>query len=255
LSIVEVPRAAYRDDSWYVVSVTGGPPPLNYASMVYDPTLGGLVLFGGFAGVSGQVLNETWLLTGTTWTELSPSTSPPARYAAQMAYDPATEQVVLFGGVTDFPEASFFDDTWTFNGTTWQEQSPVTSPSAGATGSMVYDSALGEVVFFGGTTPNGDVASAWAYNGSTWIEQSPGASPPARDGASMDYDPANNGLVLFGGQPSTSSSSTFDDTWAFHSVTALTQTSNTVYDVTQGQLAYDLALQGAGLAVSGASGP
>jgi len=241
----------YHDNSWYEASVTASPPPLNYASMVYDPTLGDLVLFGGFDSASGQALDETWIYNGTTWTELSPSTSPPARYSAEMAYDPATEQVVLFGGNT---ETSAFDDTWTFNGTTWTEQQPSASPPADNGGRMVYDAALGEVVLFGGENPNGVVASPWAYNGSTWIEQSPAASPPARVLASMDYDPAV-GLVLFGGQPSFSSSSVFDDTWAFYVEEALTQTSNTVYDVTQGQIDEDLELQGAGLAVSGASGP
>jgi len=32
---------------------------------------------------------------GTTWTQLSPATSPPARYGASMAYDPATSQLVI----------------------------------------------------------------------------------------------------------------------------------------------------------------
>jgi hypothetical protein len=242
----------YRDNSWYEASVTASPPPLNYASMVYDPTLGDLVLFGGFDSTSGQTLNETWIYAGgSAWTELSPPTSPPARYSAQMVYDPATKQVVLFGGSTG---TIGFDDTWTFNGSTWTQHQPAASPPADAAGSMVYDAALSEVILFGGEGTSGFVASPWAYNGSTWVELSPAASPPARVFASMDYDPAV-GLVLFGGGPSYSDSSVFDDTWAFYVAAALTQTSNTLYDVTQGQIAYDLALQGAGLVVSGASGP
>ena len=34
---------------------------------------------------------------------------------ASMAYDPATGQLVLFGGY----DGGFLDDTWTWNGTTW----------------------------------------------------------------------------------------------------------------------------------------
>jgi len=120
---------------------------------------------------------------------------------------------------------------------------------------MAYDPALGQVELFGGESPDGEVASPWAYNGSTWVGQSPAANPPFRVAASMDYDPTDNGLVLFGGESSFSGSSVFGDTWAFYDEEALTQTSNTVYDVTQGQIAEDLGLQGAGVAVSGASGP
>src|SRR5690242_14799971 len=34
-----------------------------------------------------------------TWTKQAPATSPPARWAASMAYDAATGTVVLFGGI------------------------------------------------------------------------------------------------------------------------------------------------------------
>ena len=41
---------------------------------------------------------DTWTYNGVTWTKQSPSTSPPARSNAAMAYDPASGNVVLFGG-------------------------------------------------------------------------------------------------------------------------------------------------------------
>ena len=49
---------------------------------------GTMVLFG--VASSSGCLADTWTWNGTTWTEASPATSPPARYVASMAYDPAT---------------------------------------------------------------------------------------------------------------------------------------------------------------------
>ena len=34
-----------------------------------------------------------------TWTLLSPATSPPARTGPSMTFDPATGQLILFGGL------------------------------------------------------------------------------------------------------------------------------------------------------------
>ena len=50
----------------------------------------------------------------TGWAQLSPAMSPSSGFAASMAYDTATSQMVFFG-----------DDghTWTWNGTTWTQQS------------------------------------------------------------------------------------------------------------------------------------
>jgi len=74
---------------------------------------------------SGQLGNDTIVnsstpvavsgLPPTSWTQHFPATSPPARDGATMAYDPATANIVLFGGYG----GSYLSDTWTWNGTTW----------------------------------------------------------------------------------------------------------------------------------------
>ncbi len=42
---------------------------------------------------------DTWTWNGTTWTQLHLRASPPAGSGQVMAYDPATGNVVLFGGL------------------------------------------------------------------------------------------------------------------------------------------------------------
>ena len=94
--------------------------------MAYDPATGQLVLFGGYE--RRRYLDDTWTWNGTTWTQQSPATSPPARDGASMAYDPGTGQLVLFGGYGT--RHSLYNDTWTWNGTTWTAAVPGHQPTA-----------------------------------------------------------------------------------------------------------------------------
>ena len=67
--------------------------------------------------------------TGTSpvplWRELTPTTAPAGRDLSSIAYDSGTGQLVLFGGTGT---TGALADTWTWNGTTWTQQSPATSP-------------------------------------------------------------------------------------------------------------------------------
>lgn len=68
--------------------------------MAYDDATGQVVLFGGDRdNGKGVGLADTWIWSGTTWSQRVVSPSPPGRYGAAMAYDPATKQVVLFSGI------------------------------------------------------------------------------------------------------------------------------------------------------------
>ena len=64
-----------------------------------------------------------------TWTQQFPAAAPSARFAAATAGDAATGTVVLFGGCNS--SACLFDDTWTWNGSTWTKQAPATSCTTG----------------------------------------------------------------------------------------------------------------------------
>jgi hypothetical protein len=93
--------------------------------MAYDPAIGEMVLFGGDAT---DFLDDTWSYDGSTWTEKSPTTSPPAREAASMAYDPAIGKVVLFGG---FGAGGPYGDTWTYQQLAAPPTATISSPAGG----------------------------------------------------------------------------------------------------------------------------
>jgi len=150
-----------------------------------------MVLFGGFCNVS-----DTWIFNGTTWTQLSPATSPPARDQAPMAYNPATGDMVLFGG---YGNSGYLSDTWTFDGTTWTQLSPATSPSSRC-GAMAYDPATGDMVLFGGYGNSGYLSDTWTFaqmievpGAPTKVKGTPGNAevtvgwtPPSDNGSPID---------------------------------------------------------------------
>jgi hypothetical protein len=104
-----------------------------------------------------------------------------------MAYDAATGTGVLFD----------HGQTWTWDGTTWTQQQPASSPSPREYAAMAYDAATKTVVLFGGTAA-GPLNDTWTWNGTTWTQQHPATSPPADIDVPMAYDAATGTAVLFG---------------------------------------------------------
>jgi hypothetical protein len=167
--------------AWSEEAPTTSPPGRYHASMAYDPVTGDMVLFGGFgySGVRGDgPSDDTWTWSGSTWTERSPASRPPPRTKAAMAFDAATGEMVLFGGAgaSTGSEALGLDDTWTWDGTTWVQLHPVTSPAPEGGASMVYDAATADLVLFGGNPTINDADTfdeTWRWTGSTWTYVSP----------------------------------------------------------------------------------
>ena len=176
-------------------------------------------------------------------TELHPATSPPVTFGASMAYDPATGNIVLFGG-RRLTGSSYIDlaDTWTWNGTNWTELHPTTSPPSRFYSSMAYDAATGNVVLFGGeqvgTSSGIPLTDTWTWNGTNWTELHPATSPTARYLAQMAYDPATGNVVLFGGTDGYSK-----PMWIWNGTNWISQSFKTISNDCWPTMAYDTALE------------
>jgi hypothetical protein len=202
--------------NWNQESPATSPSARWQSSMDYDAAQGQVVLFGGY---NETEIGDTWLWNGTTWTQQSPATSPPARSQSAMVYDAAQSNVVLFGGYLSNTAPFRSNDTWVWNGSTWTQQSPATSPSARADHAMAYDAAQSQVVLFGGFTDSGTtLGDTWTWDGTTWTQQNPATSPSARSFAAMAYDAIHNQVVMFGGQP-TGTGGALNDTWVWNGTT------------------------------------
>jgi len=185
--------------------------------MAYDGGRHVTVMYGGLTASYPSA--ETWTSDGRSWTLQHPAVSPPPLQDASMAYDAAHGVVVLFGGQSVAPGASpsVLDETWTWDGSTWQQQHPVASPSARVFASMADDVPRGRVILFGGSSGRGQsfdggLQDTWTWDGATWTRLSPSTSPPLRAEAAMAYDAAHQSVVLFGGV-SGRQGTLVNDTW------------------------------------------
>src|SRR4029077_12299668 len=70
-----------------------------------------------------------------TWKRLHTATSFTARAGFASAYDPVSKKIVLFGGLDSTGQLS---DTWTFDGTTWEQVATGGGPSNRADAAMAY---------------------------------------------------------------------------------------------------------------------
>jgi hypothetical protein len=189
-----------RGARWTQLTPAHSPAPRTGAALCYDPASRQLLLFGGSSGIgtAGGFFGDTWIWTGTDWRQLHPATSPPARHNADLAYDAATQQVILFGGYN----GHYLHDTWAWNGTTWTQQHPATSPGPVTYAwQAAFDAATGDVLLFGGAHyAHYNGRATWSWNGTDWTKLQPSTTPPGAGSGSMTYDTATHQILLFGGE-------------------------------------------------------
>ena len=101
--------------NWTQQHPAHSPPAQQLAAMTYDEARGQVILVG--------TDNTTWVWDGPTpgdWTQLHPTTDPNpgnARSSAALAFDPGSQRVVLFGGLSGACGSPFAcRDTWTWDG-------------------------------------------------------------------------------------------------------------------------------------------
>lgn len=155
-------------NSWAdVTPVAGSPTPRQYASMAYDPTTGGLLMFGGETAttVPPTYTNETWLWLGGSWSLLAPSTAPTARSQHTLVTrTDAFQDVLMVCGINNAmaaPDSVRFLDVWRWTGADWSLLSDcnvLTNPTGAGTtwpastvgNQAVYDPLRQRVVVQGG---------------------------------------------------------------------------------------------------------
>ncbi len=209
-------------NTWTNLNPSHAPTARYGASMDFNPSNGQMILFGG--NDESGLVSDTWQFeaqnNSNTWTELTLSTAPTARYGAAMNFDPSNGQMILFGGSGSGGD---LNDTWAYGVPSnavlfWNNQNPSTSPPTRFSPCFTFDPTSGQMILFGGI--NGDDGTyfndTWAYDASnnTWTDLAPANSPSARDSALMNFDPCTGKIILFSGHVSGGYAA---DTWVYDS--------------------------------------
>jgi hypothetical protein len=107
----------WNGTAWRQRTTPAGLTTRGGVAMAYDPVHKNVVLFGGFNQQTGVNSTDTWLWNGTAWSQAQPTSSPPtsSSYRARLAYDPAKQLVLLFGG-------NLSNAVWGWDGSNWTRQ-------------------------------------------------------------------------------------------------------------------------------------
>lgn len=118
-----------------------------------------------------------------------------------MAFDSARQRVVLFGGHegVGFIGDRVLADTWEWDGATWRNRLPPSSPPARRGHSMAFDRARQRVVLHGGIGADYRALSdTWEWDGTTWVERKL-ANSAVWPQLGMVFDSRRQRLLLLGG--------------------------------------------------------
>lgn len=221
--------------SWTIVNPLNISPRYRVA-LSYDVARQKVVMFGGLVDTGSSA--ETWEYDGQTWTEVTPASSPGARFSAAMTYDVKSKRTILFGGRVP-GTLEFLADTWAYDGNSWEQLLPDSAPSARLGHAMVYDAASDEVLLFGGFT-SGYLADTWAFSDGQWSQKLT-FGPSAREGRTLAYHTRLETVFLHGGRgPTTGGVNWLRDTWQW-SGSAWTPVAGP-FPVGVGEVIYDSAL-------------
>lgn len=211
--------------AWEQVLGDPHPPARIDAGLALASGRDRVLLFGGRAGFVGPDLDDTWTFDGKDWRRLyggdggddgdddeEEATGPSPRRGHAMAYDPARDRVVLFGGEFGGIDVKFAADTFTHDGDAWTRRGG--GPPLRAFATMAWLAGEEVVVLFGGRTDKGPDAGTWVWDGQDWTERKPMVRPPARYGHTMAV--GDDGTVLVhGGCGDMLCGMVLDDTWGF----------------------------------------
>jgi hypothetical protein len=166
-------------------------------------------------GSAGAAIGLHGRLSGGT--AASTAGTPSARSFAAMAYDPVDHVTLLFGGQGS--DGKDLADTWAWDGTSWRQVHPSTSPSARMRAQMAWDADRGRMVLFGGEAQGvgpvpqlaiacmperpcpplrvgGPLTDTWTWDGSNWRQEHPAHHPGFGFAQGMVDDPGTHKVIL-----------------------------------------------------------
>lgn len=246
------PPPAAPAQIWQLIQEHQPNPPQSQAlyefgqtAMAYDAAARELILLGE-ANSSGVI----WLShdDGHSWTQ---ACGAPGLVGASLAYDDATHQAMIFGGLNADGLGAMAATLMSQPSGCFQQISSATTPSARAWASLAYDPGSKQLVLWGGTGSHGGV---WSWNGRNWTRHD-ARGPAPREGAFFAWDGNSHKLLMFGGWDGQNTD--YQDTWELDTARWTWQRMNPAHQPTPrhyGEMQWDAGFQG-DLLFGGAAGP
>lgn len=206
---------AFLDDTWTFKAgqwtqrtPTTKPQGRMSGAMAWDNRRGRVILLGGRDRVDEQgtpSLAGMWSWDGSEWTS-EPLTSeelPPLRSATAIAYDPLSNNVVLYGGcqydATFAPLRVGSDDTWIWDGTSWTQPPLTVRPPPRTGGKLAWNLARQRLEMFGGASTFQTKSDVWEWNGNASEWKRVAIVGPETSGHELVSLPDGTGVAVIGG--------------------------------------------------------
>jgi len=171
----------WNGTDWIEKHPANSPPERIAGSMAYDPARGEVVLFGGMMSHNAGYYNDTWFWDGTNWSEVLTPNSPPTRAYGGMGFDNSTQSIIYFGGCSNCYGNPTYDETWSFDGSSWTQLNPATHPERMTSFTVASGDQNTPMLVFGGRlavlTPEGGGGPFSDFLNDVWAFGSPVLSP------------------------------------------------------------------------------
>ena len=166
-----------------VTPVAGSPSPRRSASMAWDPSTGGMILFGGEDAIASPApapRSDTWLFLSGVWIPLSPTATPPGRRFHSLVTRRDAGDIIMVAGddASVTPQVRHLD-VWRWNGQNWNSiPTNGTIPHGTTANQAVYDELRQRLVLTGGqgiSVPNtaggGQYGDLYGGSPSSWSSE------------------------------------------------------------------------------------
>jgi hypothetical protein len=208
-------------ESWTSLSPTGTPPaPRSFASVVFDPWNGTLVVYGGkdAATTYGDLWTCPLPLSGTpAWAQHTPTgTTPSSLWGHVACADVQMARMLLFGGINQgggYEQGMFALSLYA--PMSFSQITHAGGPGVVAKGAIFYDGLWNRMIHFGGDNGSQRLAGTHVFDMSTdaWLAPTIAGSPTAREMAACAFDPNTLRAFLFGGTSNGSTGTIDNELW------------------------------------------